>query len=415
MHLRDTAPPSPSLPASHTALLAALGANTALTELSLAACELGGVEAATALAASLCTNATLRKLTFARFHFGEPAGFDRVLSAIGSSTSALTALDITGHWFSLAACEALGGALAGGSRLEELTTAFCRIGAEGAAAIAARLAHAAAAEPSAPAKTCALRHWDLYGNELGPEGAAALVAALAGSYGRAAEEGRVGGSAAATPEPSRTLLAARRFFPNLLSLKIADNCIGDAGVAAMAHAGLGSISSLTELDVGGNKLTDAGILALARHWAAGRFGVVASGGGLLEEASLPPPAAAWWHHLDSAAASAQTVERQQQQQHQRLANRLSITAFQGKIHSFSHQIGDEYFDIPPQLGGDDVPERRRISEGARKAVRRLVKRVNAAAAWVAAAANAAGGGGKGGKKFRGRLEEEEEASFQMEV
>lgn len=99
-----------------TALLAALGANDTLTELSLSSslsdAILGGVEAAAALATSLRSNATLRTLAIHAASLGGPEGMCLVLGALGGSP--LTALDISRQTLDLPACVALGESLARG-------------------------------------------------------------------------------------------------------------------------------------------------------------------------------------------------------------------------------------------------------------------------------------------------------------
>lgn len=236
---------------------------------------LGGVEASSALAASLRRNTTLRTLKVAAgWRGGAEQGFSSVLGAFGGNSSSLTALDISERRLDPFECTCLGESLARGARLEELTMAGCFIGPRGAAAFLKQLESPHFTKPPAP-----VRLLNLQRNGLGAKGATALVAAIAGSSGNARRRARA------------------PLFSGLQSLNLSDNNLGDAGVAAMMQAGLG-IASLTELDVRCNGLSDAGCVALARHFAAARFGILAAAA--REKATAPL--------RDEAAAAAALAE-----------------------------------------------------------------------------------------------------------
>jgi Ran GTPase-activating protein (RanGAP) involved in mRNA processing and transport len=150
-----------------------LGSNLTLTKLHLSYIQCS-VDGAAALASSLRSNATLRVLRLAHASLGGAEGLSLILGALGSNRG-LTSLYICFKMIDISACTALGESLASGSRLEELNMACCDIGPKGAAAIAGRLFCATLSQVSP------LRKWHLPFNDLGAEGAAVLVAALAGT------------------------------------------------------------------------------------------------------------------------------------------------------------------------------------------------------------------------------------------
>lgn len=158
----------------------------------------------------------------------------RGLEAAGAA-SRLTILILAGAGLGDAAAEALGRALAAqgpGGALRILDLVENQISGKGAIGIA---------EGLRVSKSLAIL--SLARNPIGPEGAAAIGAAISGT-----------GSAAS----------------QLVHLNVSSCCIGDDGVAAMLQAGLRHNTSLTSLDIGANDLGDKGCMALAL-WAAARF------------------------------------------------------------------------------------------------------------------------------------------------
>jgi hypothetical protein len=363
-----------------------LGSNNTLTKLDLTSSHIT-IEAAAALASSLHSNATLRLLCLAGASLGGAESLRLILGTLGSNRG-LTALDITEQMLDIPACAALGESLASGLRLEELDMACCHIGPKEAAVIADRLSRVT----QTPA--CPLRLWNLVGNDLGAEGAAVLVEALAGtSCGDVLGQGL-----AEALEPPLSPLPTRP-FPGLLSLNLGWNGIGDGGVAAMVQAGLGTIASLTELDLTFNKITGAGCFALAQHWAAVRFGVAAANGE--EEASSLPDA----RRAETAAAAAAPPE----------AGRPLVAPSGISSSSLPHHppvvrpgAGSAAGEGAGQRQSLLKPRRMVIKATAeagyhgspmRLAVERVVVRVNEAAA-------AAGRGASAGGAWRGRREQD---------
>jgi hypothetical protein len=112
------------------ALLAALGANQHLTELELQYVQLGGQDAAMALASSLRSNGTLRTLTIKGGDWEREPGLHHVFEALSGSEGrpsrcALTTLSISEIALDLAACIALADSLSRGAlQCEPLHTAF---------------------------------------------------------------------------------------------------------------------------------------------------------------------------------------------------------------------------------------------------------------------------------------------------
>lgn len=99
-----------------TALLAALGANQHLTELEICKAELGGVEAAAALASSLRSNGTLRTLRIILSASAFGPGMHLVFDALCGSDERPSRCGVTWLSFSdvpldIRACAALAGSL----------------------------------------------------------------------------------------------------------------------------------------------------------------------------------------------------------------------------------------------------------------------------------------------------------------
>lgn len=233
--------PSPRLCCRAVVLLAALGANTSLTDLDLSSSlQFSDSLAAAALAGSLRSNATLRTLRMASDGDGPPANEAEegpfccaVFGALAPadalpSRCGLSALTLSRFSLGLPACAALGQSLGCGAALRDFSLTFCEgVGPAGMAAIAQGV--------TAAGRASSLRSLDLFGTPIGAGGALGTLSRLSRLLTR---QHSASADASRRKSPCRAgalalgrMLAEEPLLPARGRLSLVRCGIGDAGGA----------------------------------------------------------------------------------------------------------------------------------------------------------------------------------------